>query len=743
MKKKRLVMMLLGLLLAFVAILPNAGASPLLQKTVESELQEAPTRPAPESPSGAGFIPLPIDLPHLKGDKISDEAKVASLPSKFDAREQGIVTKVQDQGNCGACYAFAAIANIESKLQIDGAGSYDFSENNAKECPWNDPNCGGSNYWEMASWLSQKGTVLESCDQYTPTNANCKEICPYQKTLLNWRVISEDFVPEAAVLKAHIQNSPVFATIYTGGSLDREWQREFSNYNGSYTLYHPGGRTPNHAVLIVGWDDNLPHAGGKGGWIVKNSWGTDWGGPCGYGTTKGYFTIAYGSANIGKYSSFMHSWQNYDPNGDVMFYDEVGPTIAWGYRGSTTAWGLSKLIPSRDTYIKRVEFWTLDRTVDVDVSIYDNFNGTAPSNLLWSSLDHRFDEAGYHGVTVDPPLPIANGNDVIVVIKFTNESFENPIPADDEGPHETGRTFISSNGNNGSWYDLGIGKGDDVAIRLRTSGSPPPTPTPTLTPILFKLNLPVCLKNYDLSVPTRTPTKTPTPAPTQAATLTPTTRPTARPSATPTLPPGTNVNVTNSTTFVPYEGSNSTHLVGELRNNSNVSVGFVKIHITFYSAENNVVKEGDTYACIHHLAPGMVSPFQNIFSNLPTPSWKRYELYLSWQTTSYTPLPMEVSNTHDFFDDQDAFHVTGQVRNQYDRALSNINACVAMHDVDGNTIGVWWDNVATLNPGQTGTFDVEVYFWKHKPDHSKMANYSLLVYNEYESMRAERNYYVR
>ena len=61
------------------------------------------------------------------------------------------------------------------------------------------------------------------------------------------------------------------------------WGEEFGSYDGSYTLYYDGPEEPNHAVLIVGWDDSLTHAEGSGGWIVKNSWGTEWGGTCGHG----------------------------------------------------------------------------------------------------------------------------------------------------------------------------------------------------------------------------------------------------------------------------------------------------------------------------------------------------------------------------------------------------------------------------------------------------------------------------
>ena len=205
------------------------------------------------------------------------------------------------------------------------------------------------------------------------------------------------------------------------------------------------------------------------------------------------------------------------------------------------------------------------------------------------------------------------------------------------------------------------------------------------------------------------------------------------------------VYVTNSTafTFTSCDGSTSTYLVGEVANALSVSVGWVEIHATFYDAEGAVVDEGWTFACIHHLAPEMRSPFVDIYSNLPASSWDRYELRLAWNVSAYTPLPMEVFNINDFFDNWDAFHVTGDVRNQYDRRLSHVTACVAMHDVAGETIGVWWDDVAYLDPDETDSFDVEVYFWKHKPDQGKMADYSLQVYNVYEYTTAAEREKVR
>jgi len=498
MRMRRLIFIAVGLLLVLGLLFQGL---PSLGQESQGEMAPRLSGQVLLSPR-TGFIPPPMDLSHLTGQRMPDSfvfqsSKGDSLPS-WDWRTQGKVTPVGDQGYCGSCYAFASIGNIESKMLIDGAGTYDFSENHAKECNWYETadinggtSCSGGNYLVVANLFSKKGTVLESCDPYVDGDIDCKSSCPYEKTLLDWRIICGNVMPSTSVLKAYIQEyGPVYTTIYAGVP-GTYWGEEFGSYDGSYTLYYDGPEEPNHAVLIVGWDDSLTHAGGSGGWIVKNSWGTDWGGTCGHGTEKGYFTIAYGSASIGMYSSFMYDWQDYDNNGGIMFYDEGGWSGSWGWGEEyPTAWGLSRFIPSSNTHVTRVEFWTTDVTTDVDVYIYDDFDGTALTNLLAQKLNNSFSEAGYHSVALDLPLAVTSGDDVIAVVKFTNSNVGYPIPIDTANPsHETGRTYYNQQGPGHIWWDMGSENGYDVAIRLRTStpvhspyASTPPTIDGVLSP---------------------------------------------------------------------------------------------------------------------------------------------------------------------------------------------------------------------------------------------------------------------
>jgi C1A family cysteine protease len=380
--------------------------------------------------------------------------------SRLDWREAGKVTPVKNQGPCGSCYAFASVANFESEVLVDGGSTFDFSENNVKECEWWGSSCGGGNYWRVASFLAANGTVLETCDPYVPSNVACNASCPYQTALLDWRVISTDVPASVNVLKTYLQTyGPIYTTMYAGNG--DPWQSEFQTYDGSYTLYHGDPQPSNHAVLIVGWDDDLSHAGGQGGWIVKNSWGTSWGGTCGYGTEGGYFTIAYGSAQMGSWSSFLYDWQDWDPNGSVMYYDEGGYTGSVGY-GNATCWGLCKFILAEDVKIERIEFWTLDATADVDVYVYDDFNGSSTSNLLAEKLNSSFDNPGYHSVALDTPLDVDSGEDIYAVVKIRDDSYIYPMAFDQFGPKAAGCCYISPTGASFSAFSSG-----DLGIRVR------------------------------------------------------------------------------------------------------------------------------------------------------------------------------------------------------------------------------------------------------------------------------------
>ncbi len=413
-----------------------------------------------------GFVPPTFNGDHFAAAAAATRSPDKALPASYDCRAQGIVSPVRNQGACGACYAFSSAGDLESKLLLTGKGLNDLSENALKECNYQDSSCGGGNQYMVMNYLTTHGAVLESCDPYVAADVACTAGCASQFTVLDWSAISGGTVPAAAVIKQYLlDHGPLQTAMYAGDAAAPAWASAFSAYNGSTTLYYAGAETPNHSVLIVGWDDALVHAGGTGGWICKNSWGTGWGGTCGYGAQKGFFTIAYGSASIGMWSSFVGEAMVTDSHVEVLAHDEGGFTAGFGGVG-TTLWGLARHDATQGTNLHRIEFWTTDATTDVDVYVYDSFSGGTLSGLLWSSPNHTFAEAGYHHVELNPGLPLTLGQDVYIAVKFTDASYTYPLAVDLDGLPDSGRSWYSVNGT--TWSTL-FGFDADVTIRARTS----------------------------------------------------------------------------------------------------------------------------------------------------------------------------------------------------------------------------------------------------------------------------------
>lgn len=464
--------------LALVASRVLAEDLPALQRDASGE------KIVHRSQDRNGFIPPEFSRDHVSDAVGASRSPDKVLPTAYDARFPNYVSPVKNQGSCGACYAFGTAADMESRLMVDGHGVFDLSENNIKECNYQDASCAGGNQYMTISYLTRNGVVLETCDPYVAANMACNSSCAVQFTVLEWLELSGNTVPPTDDLKQHILDyGPVHTTVYAGNG--DAWQTTFNNYNGTGALYYTGNETPNHSVFLVGWDDEIAHAGGTGAWIVKNSWGTSWGGDCGFGGSNGYFYIAYGSASIGKYSSVIKEYMVTDERFSVLGNDEGGFNSALG-TGSPTLYGLASVTAAEDTYLHRVEFWTTDTTTDVDVFVYGNFNGSTASNVLASKYDQSFAEPGYHYVQLDEPLALSAGQTVYLAVKFGNQSYTYPLAVDGDGPVDSGKSYYSLNGS--TWASA-AGSGADVTIRARVSTdtelsvmdpgeSPPPSPLP-------------------------------------------------------------------------------------------------------------------------------------------------------------------------------------------------------------------------------------------------------------------------
>lgn len=147
-------------------------------------------------------------------------------------------------------------------------------------------------------------------------------------------------------------------------------------------------------------------------------------------------------------------------------WDEGGWTSAFGY-GVASVWGLARFEAAEDVNLHRVEFWTTDATADIDIFIYDSFDGASLGGLLASVENQSFDHAGYHSVAVPAPLPMITGNDYYVALRIQNVSYTYPLAVDAQGARGPNHTWLSYNGS--GWTDLGGTQNCEAGIRIRTS----------------------------------------------------------------------------------------------------------------------------------------------------------------------------------------------------------------------------------------------------------------------------------
>ena len=430
--------------------------------------QLAPLNPAFSNPPSEhfGLLPQPVDISHLKAAKTRRDDVYA--PSAWDWRFHNGVTPVKYQSTCGSCWAFASIADFESTVLLNNEDPiritsqdvsspfriYDFSEENLKECNYWGNGCGGGNAWVSTNYFTRQGVVEENCDPYHAYDTGvCKDTCTMIKQLTGWRILPEDITTIKNLVYTY---GPCYSTMFASFP-------GFSTYDGSYVLYYTGTETINHAVLIVGWDDSMVHAGGAGAWICKNSWGTGWG-------DNGYFYIAYDSARIGQGANIITSYRQYDyiaMSGTLYHYDEGGWYTNVGTGSNETTWGLVSFTPTKDEAIHTVDFWAVDDAMTANIYIYDSFNGNDVSGLLYGPHPVSCEYAGYYSIDLSSPIWVNAGDEFVVVIQFNATGYYWPVPIDQWAPIETAKTYVSIDGSAGSWSDVGM-SGWDVAIRAHT-----------------------------------------------------------------------------------------------------------------------------------------------------------------------------------------------------------------------------------------------------------------------------------
>ncbi|MED6219099.1 hypothetical protein PIB30_032688 [Stylosanthes scabra] len=222
-------------------------------------------------------------------------ANVDSVPPSMDWRTKGAVTPVKDQGLCGSCWAFSAVAAVEGIHAITTGELISMSVLEVVSCDQNDRDWGcGGGYMENAfEFIFENGGITSEANY--PYNLTNSTICDKTKEAFKVAQIKGyEMVPpndETELLKA-VANQPVSVAI-EANLLD------FLHYSSGVFDGVCGTRL-DHGVTAVGYGTT---ENGTDYWIVKNSWGTNWG-EGGYIRIKRGIGAGLGLCGIAMYASY-------------------------------------------------------------------------------------------------------------------------------------------------------------------------------------------------------------------------------------------------------------------------------------------------------------------------------------------------------------------------------------------------------------------------------------------------------
>jgi len=222
------------------------------------------------------------DSPNEDRSDSTHERNLQSIPKMWDWRSKGVVTQVKQQGSCGGCWAFSATANLEGQYARKYGKLLSFSEQQLIDCDYSNNGCNGGIMDAAFRYIKNTGGIMPR--EYYPY-IGYRGVCKFRSSQVIARVkkyISAGTNNEESIKAFLYHHGPLSITI--NASTLQFYQRGVFNVPYSYCPYNP-----DHGVTLVGYGvttSGIPY------WIVKNSWGPQWG-------ENGFFRIRRGNGLCG------------------------------------------------------------------------------------------------------------------------------------------------------------------------------------------------------------------------------------------------------------------------------------------------------------------------------------------------------------------------------------------------------------------------------------------------------------
>ena len=457
-----------------------------------------------------GFVPSLVDRSYLKEQ--GEEIRAAEpLPPRWDSRERGWLTNVKKQSPYGTCWAHAAMANLETLLRIREPSRYDsidlpnLSENNLVRQSLYDPrpgkslhNSGGFYSKAMAYLTRWAGPIDETQDPYpTQENAYKTENSNVRgNTLLHVQDIIM-FSPKAsplghdAIKRAVMEYGGVWVSYKADPAIKLKQNgmsfslpflakdgKSFFNW-WSYVFPDPEKKLfSNHAVLLVGWDDEypagnfacytipgdeaLPVPPGNGAYLIKNSWGTSNG-------DDGYYWVSYYDSNMLYDESYVvPRIERTDNYGGIYEHDPLGSVYPFPY--PEYSWGANVFTATNDDAIAAVGFYPQSPGTEYTIQIRTGLGSSGPEGgILVDAAGQSgvVEHAGYATIPLEVPVEVSKGERFAIILRLRSPNYATPFATEtdirmggatvSDSSHamaREGESFVSRDGT--SWTDLTV-----------------------------------------------------------------------------------------------------------------------------------------------------------------------------------------------------------------------------------------------------------------------------------------------
>ena len=496
MKKTKAAILCALFILSVFAASASAGLMPApvnpdfnkyIEKPAEVQKQVSGDKELSRTPGKirhGGTIPEVFDTSHIRVNRNApyNKANVAALPAQFDLRTNGKVTPVKNQYQYGTCWSFAAFASVESGMIMNNEGTKDLAERHmayfayvdesaskpaftASALPpeWDPVYDQGGNVTMSTALLGRwTGPVDEANCKYEETDPPSASTPRVGQLLHMYRLSNRD-------INGNTDNTEVKTAVMNGGAVYISLYWDDSHYNEETASYFSSGEITGtgHAVAIVGWDDNFladnfnegERPLNNGAWLVKNSWGPEWG-------KNGYFWLSYYEANISEIAQFRvkptaangsyHHQYSYDPLGMVNA-GGTGDTTLYLAAVFQTEGNVRDNIPE---LIKAVGFYATAPDLTYQIKVHTGVTAGVPSSgNLSATVNGSFVYAGYHTIELPQPVRINKGDKFSVIVRVTGTpdyTYMAPLEMYVSGFSEAasanqGETFFSTDGI--SWTD--------------------------------------------------------------------------------------------------------------------------------------------------------------------------------------------------------------------------------------------------------------------------------------------------